>query len=410
MVAARALPAWPLRVLLFGFPLFWIAGALPFVYMGIATLMVVLLVMRRSVSLVPGLLPYLAFVVWACASSVMVGSTGQMVGYLWRLGDLVALGVVMLYYASAREDLDIRTVVFGLTTVWATTVVLGVLATQLPDIRLTTPVGMLLPGAITSNDLVHDLVFPPLAEVQQPWGAPVPYNRPAAPFPYANSWGVAYVLLTPVAVAAIGMARRAAARVLLVVLLCVSVWPAIQTSNRGMFLGLAAVLAYVTVRLLLAGRLGQAMITIGVGVLGAIGLVASGAVAAILGRQEYSDSTGTRASIYRETFDATLASPLLGWANPRNDATIGVALGTQGYIWTLMYCFGFVGLALFLAFLAGSIVRTLRLGSVPDIWLHSVLIAALTIIPFYGLGTTQLFTIALVAVALLRRRAEQAPA
>ncbi|MFI5426971.1 hypothetical protein [Aeromicrobium sp. UC242_57] len=45
-----------------------------------------------------------------------------------------------------------------------------------------------MPGSLTSNEYVHDLFFPPFAEIQQPFGAPADLLRPSAPFPYANSW------------------------------------------------------------------------------------------------------------------------------------------------------------------------------------------------------------------------------
>ena len=106
-------------------------------------------------------------------------------------------------YWSARNryGVDRRRIVAGLTFVWFFTVAGGVLGLLFPEVRLSTPVGMLLPHGVATNDYVRDLFFPPLAEVQHPYGSPVEFVRPSAPFPYANSWGVAIVLLTPVAVA-----------------------------------------------------------------------------------------------------------------------------------------------------------------------------------------------------------------
>lgn len=399
------LPAWPLLGLLYGLPVFWALGALPFVHIGAAVVMAFLLLQRRRVVVVPGLLPWFAFLAWTLASAVMVADGGGAVGYAMRIADLTAVGVAMLYYVNARGRLTPRKVMTGLVSMWLTTIALGYLAMAFPDVRLTTPVGQLMPGSLTSNPLVNELVFPRLAEVQQPWGVEEPYNRPAAPFPYANSWGVAYVLLTPVVVAFLGIARRRATKVLLGLALVASVVPALETSNRGMFLGLAVVLVTVVCRLALRGQLRPAALTAVAAVAGAVGLVASGAAAEILGRQEYSNSTGTRADVYRATIRATLESPLIGWANPQNDATIGIALGTQGYVWTLMYCFGFVGLALFMVFLVGVLVRTARVRPLAALWLHSVVAATAVIVFFYGLGAMQLLVVSLCAAVLLRMRA-----
>jgi len=402
--ARKELPGWPLTVALFGLPVFWMLGVLPFIYVGVALVMVVLMVFRRGTELIPGLLPWFAFLVWTLTSSVMVTGTGQAIGYLMRVADLVAVGVIMVYYVNARERVTPRLVMGGLVSMWLTTVGLGLLAIAFPDTRITTPVGLLMPEGLTSNTLVSELVFPRLAEVQQPGGVEEPYNRPAAPFPYANSWGVAYVLLTPVVIAFIGMAHRRLTKVLLVIALPLSVWPALETSNRGMFLGLAVVLLAMVGRLALRGRFRPALATMLATAAGAYALVASGAAAEILGRQEYSDSTSTRANVYGATIRATLESPLLGWANPQNDATIGIAIGTQGYVWTLMFCFGFVGLGLFLVFLLGGIARTAGVVSTTGLWLHAVLLSSAVIIFFYGLGGTQLLVVCLCLAVLLRAR------
>ena len=77
-------------------------------------------------------------------------------------------------------------------------------------------IGLLLPEGITSNALVQNFFFPPLAEVQMPWGAPEPYNRPAAPFPYTNGWGSGFVLLTPLVLAYLTTVRFRARHLLIV--------------------------------------------------------------------------------------------------------------------------------------------------------------------------------------------------
>ncbi len=399
-----ALPAWPLLLLLHGVPVFWVLGLSPFSLPLLAAVMAVLLATRGPVRLVPGVLPFLAFLAWVMASSVMLEGAGQAMGYALRLADLVSLGVVLLYYANARETLDVDRVLRGFLTIWVTLVVLGVAAILAPEIRLATPVGAVLPGALVSNELVNDLVNPPLAEVQQPWGAEEPYNRPAAPFPYANSWGMAFVLLTPVAGLAAWRARSGWLRVLLLAGIALSFWPAAETSNRGMFLGLGCYTCYLCARWLLRGRLGPPAVLTSIVLAVATALVATGVVAEILGRQEVSNTTEGRASIYLTTLREALESPLLGWATPRMDPTIGISLGTQGYIWTLVFCYGFVGCGLFLLFLGGAAVRTAAMDGDRALMLHALLVTPLLTIWFYGLGSTQLLIVTLCAAVLLTAR------
>jgi hypothetical protein len=407
--ASATLPAWPLHLMIGAFPLWWAFGLTAFTGIGFAAVMVVLLLLRRRTALVPGVLPWFAFALWAIACAVQLTGMLELVGYLQRLGDILALGVAVLYYLNARERIRAVDAMGSLVVLWVSVIILGVLATRFPDVRLSSPISYLLPPNITSNDLVHQLVYPRLAEVQQPWGATEAYNRPAAPFPYANSWGAAYAILTPVVLGFLATRPARWIRRSLVVLLVVSVYPAVQTSNRGMFLAIGIAVAYAAIRLAFRGRvLALGGVIVG-GALAAAFLVYSGALAGILGRQAVSDSTGTRASLYLETFEATLRSPFLGWGAPDENATIGYALGTQGQAWTIMYSFGFVGLALFFLFLIGAALRTWSAPTTAHLWLHASLVMVIPTVWFYGLGSVQLIAVGLIAAILLRSRYSQEP-
>lgn len=401
----RGLPAWPLDLMLWGFPVFWVLGLAPFATAAIAVVMIVLMIQRRGAELVPGVLPLLALIAWSLGSAIMLDSGSRVIGYLLREANLVAVAVALLYLVSARRAVSATRVLCGLSVVWATVVVGGCLGVMFPDVRLHTPVGALLPGSLMSNEYVRDLVNPPLAEVQQPWGAPEPFNRPSAPFPYANSWGTAMSLLTPVALATYSTLRSRRLRLLIVAGLAASVIPAAASLNRGMLIGLAVAVVYVAVRLLLKGHVLPFLAVAGAGVLGTVSFAASGLLDSIITRQQYSDTTSGRASLYAETFRRTLESPLLGWGAPRPSEVHGISVGTQGHVWFLMFSYGFVGLALFLVFLWGNVLRTWNTTATPALlWIHSVVIVASVIVFFYGLDTMQLLTVVLCAGILLLTR------
>jgi hypothetical protein len=401
---SRELPAWPIMVLLAGFPVWWALGASPFMPMGLAVVMLVLMGLRGRTVTVPGLLGWGLFLLWVLASAISLRRTGSPIAYGQRVGELIAVGVFMLYIVNARHSLPRARIVKGLLVVWATVVGMGLLGMAFPDLRLSTPVGAILPGGLKTNELVADLVNPPLAEIQQPWGAPTPYLRPSAPFPYANSWGVAFVVLTPVVLYRLMQTRRTGLRLLLLGGLALSFLPALATSNRGMFIGLAVSVAYVVIRLAVRGQLLPAVAIVGSGAVAFAAFVASGALETILGRQEYSDSTGGRMALYEATIKETLKSPFLGHATPRMEETIGVSMGTQGYVWMLLFCYGFVGLGLFMAFLVGAILRTARVPDTASLWLHSVPVAMLAMIPFYSFAVVQLTCVAVILALLLRER------
>ncbi|WP_216359111.1 hypothetical protein, partial [Arthrobacter globiformis] len=130
-------------VLLAGFPVWWVLGAAPFAPMTVAAVMATLMVLRRRLDLVPGILPWFAFLLWAAAAAVSLPSVMSIVGFAQRYGNLLAVGVFMLYYINARETLSARKIIAGTLCVWATVVVLGLVATQVPELRLSTPVGAL---------------------------------------------------------------------------------------------------------------------------------------------------------------------------------------------------------------------------------------------------------------------------
>lgn len=398
------LPRWPIFALIIGFPVWWFLGAVPVLPPILSTIMIFYLLNSKRVIVTPGMAPWVLFLIWVVAAIVNVHGAGDLLGFGIRVMDIVLAGVSMLYVANAGYSLPKTRIVNYLVILWVAIVGLGFLALVIPEVRLKTPLGFVLPESISSNELVRNLVAPPLAEVQRPWGAPEPFFRPAAPFPYANSWGAAFAILVPVVVARIAMTRNRRMSLLLGMLLALSFIPAVATSNRGMFVGLAIAVAYALVRHVGLGhwRIAAAVFS-GVTALG-VWLVSSGAIGEILGRQEYSDSTGGRMSLYAKTWEQSLQAPILGHGTPSIDPTIGVSLGSQGFLWTLMFCYGFVGLTLFLYFFTGGMIRTWRQSTVSDVWLHASLLAGMSLIPFYGLSVLQLAVLTIVLAMLLRQR------
>lgn len=66
------LPAWPVLVLLWGYPLFWALGLLAFAQVIVAVPMLAFLIIRRKVILVPGVLPWLGFALWMVPAALMI--------------------------------------------------------------------------------------------------------------------------------------------------------------------------------------------------------------------------------------------------------------------------------------------------------------------------------------------------
>lgn len=397
-----SLPAWPLLALMYGFPIFWATGTSLFAPVALGAVMGTFLLLRGRVRTSPGVLCWFAFLAWVAVCAASVTGVMQLIGFGQRAADLLAVGIAFVYFVNARASISLTQVLRGFTVIWATVVVLGILATQFPDFRLTTPLSRIIPGSLLGNELVRELVLPRLAEVQEPWGAEEPFVRPAAPFPYTNSWGMAYALLTPVMVFVWTRLSSWAGRILLAIALVASLYPAAQTSNRGMLLALAMFALLIAGRFVLAGSLRTGITVIGLLGLATLGAAAGGVFSAIAERQEVSHTTSGRGAIYEATFEKVLQSPIVGWATPGMDPTIGIALGTQGYAWTLLYSYGFIGILLFYVFLARVITASWHLRDpASHVFLSLVITVALTIW-FYGLGVTQCL-ILLMAAAVLSR-------
>lgn len=399
---AARLPAWPLLALMYGFPLYWATGMNLFAPVTFGAVMAIFLLLRGRVRTTPGVLCWCAFLAWVAVCAVSVTGFMEFVGYAQRAADLMAVGVAFLYYVNARQSLSLTQVLWGFTVLWGTVVVLGVLATQFPEVRLTTPLSHILPGSLLSNELVRELAMPRLAEVQDPWGAEEPFVRPAAPFPYTNSWGMAYALLTPVMMLMWTRLRNWRGRTLLGIALAVSVYPAAQTSNRGMLIALAMFALFVAMRFVLAGSLRTGLAVMGLLAFAGVGAAAGGLFTAIAERQEVSHTTSGRSTIYQTTFEKVLQSPVVGWATPDMDPSIGIALGTQGYAWTLLYSYGFIGLALFYVVLGRVLLASWSLSD-PAAHIFQGLVATVGCsIWFYGLGVTQCLILVLVVAVLSR--------
>jgi len=396
------LPAWPFLLLFAGFPVWWVLGLGSFAPQICAIPMVVLMAMRGGIRFPRIFWLYLAFLLCALASSVMLDSFGRTVGYVVRVSNFVAGAVVFLYvYNAGRGRLDDRRILGSVVVFFTTIVVGGWLGVLVPKGRIETITSKILPSSIASNSYVDNLVRPPFAEVQTPYGSPITFNRPSAPFAYTNGWGVNYTLMIFVAFAMLALFHSQLARLYVVGLLVLSIVPALATGNRGMMLAIGIFTVYGVIRLALRGRTGPLITLL---TAGALGLVVLGpfVLGALEARLAYSDTNNTRTGIYQEAFQGALAAPLLGNGSPKPSTTgLTVSVGTQGQFWNVMYSYGFLALALFVGWLAAAAWTSRHARGTARLWLHVATCVPLLTIVYYGFDGMQLIvTMTAAAVAL----------
>jgi hypothetical protein len=234
----RELPSWPVVVLFAGYGVWWMLGLGAFAVPIVALAMAVLLAVRGHLVVPVGLVLWALFLAFVAAAAVEIDSSVRFIGYGVRLSNYIGAGIVLLYIVNcSRSRTPDRLIIMAMVGFLAVVVVGGWLGVLMPTGRLSTPTELLLPSSISNNDYVRALVHPSFAEVQRPYGSPVLFTRPSAPFAYTNGWGCNMALLVPFAAAALAIGRRWA-RVLTVGLLVAAAVPAFATLNRGMFLAI----------------------------------------------------------------------------------------------------------------------------------------------------------------------------
>ena len=67
-----------------------------------------------------------------------------------------------------------------------------------------------------------------------------------------------------------------------------------------------------------------------------------------------------------------------------------------------MFCFGFVGLGLFLVFLSSAVFSGLRVGTASGYWLHAVPVSCFVVLIFYSFDITQLSVLLLSSALCVR--------
>jgi polysaccharide biosynthesis protein PslJ len=396
-----ALPAWPLTWLFVLYPVIWVCGLTPFALPVVGLACLFLMSLRGHVRLPPLWLPWVSYIIWTLVTATMVDSAGRLLGFAQRWTALLGASLIALYVYNAPERLTRRRVLGAMAWFMAWIGAGGYLGLVRPYGRISTPMLALMPSNVAANEYVRELLSPRFAEVQNPYGAAAPYVRPAAPFPYTNGWGHAFVLLVPLMAALIVSADRRT-QVVATLLVVAAVPPALATLNRGIFVGVLVAALAVVVRYRRWIRLGHVLMAlVPVGLLGLV-VLRSGALTRIGQRISTSSTTADRASIYREAVDRTLESPLLGWGAPRPSGLLGVSVGTQGQFWYVMFSHGFIGLALFLTTIWGAAVITRRTRDLPSALLHATLVVVSVMLMFYGLDGMNLLIVLVTAALLLR--------
>jgi hypothetical protein len=423
----RLKPGWPLTWLFLPFPLWWLLGLSHVIFLIAAAVMLWELLRRRPIQVPFGFGFWLLFSLVTIAGVALLWvqppgtqaphSVGKLVPYSYHGAWLLAITVVALYIINLREDeLSTDAIMRLLGWMFVYTAVGGLLGVFFARVDFPSFVELFLP--VPKTGFLNTLVHPALARSSDFLGYEQP--RPSAPFAYPNAWGNNLALFLPFFVA--GWMRKGSGwrRPFGFALLAVSILPIADSLNRGLWIGLAFSILFIAVRMALHGETRVLFTTVALVVVGGIIFVSSPLYDTVVLRVNTPHSNGRRETVASEVINKTAAmSPLLGYGESRSvtgsfDSIAGgetpechqcaaPPLGTQGFVWRLIFTTGILGTGFFLAFL---VVQLGKFGRDPDpVAMVGVLVVLLSILLSFVYDELEapLFTM-MVGIGLMNRK------
>ncbi|WP_157074623.1 hypothetical protein [Janibacter corallicola] len=336
--------------------------------------------------------------------------------FAYRFAWYVAATVVALYVVNARPRISPEWISRVLAWFFVILVAGGLLGLAAPNLDFPSLLQAALPRGLAKQALVQDLLHVQVAQVQAFLGDP--QARPSAPFPFTNEWGLVIACTLPYFVAA-WWHRGRTWRVAAVVVLIAAGIAIISSLNRGTWVAVLAMAAFLILRSAALGKVRLLALAVGL-------VVAAGALVLVtpLGdlvqaRLDSPHSDQVRSNLgIRAATTAAQASPVIGFGTTRDVAGnfVSIAggataacpncvpppLGTHGQLWLLIFGAGFVGAGLYVIFLVGQLVRHLGTRSPTGVAALCSLLTLTITLPVYSAVGVGLF-IGFVGVGVLSR-------
>jgi hypothetical protein len=386
-------------------PVLWLLGLGYFTFTIAAVPMGFGLLVMKPIRIPRGMGLWFLFVGWMLASAAMLEPTiNRFLSFGLRASVYVGATIIFLYvYNVPTRYLPTRRILAVLGGLFVFTAIIGgYVGLALGEVRLQTPMALLLPEEMLDNSFVRSIVRPPLAQTQDFLGFPL--NRPAMPFSFTNDWGATLVPTTFVAVAAAGHLRRGQRLVPAVAL--IAVVPMIVSANRGLWIALILGVVYVSIRRASTGQALAAIRSILILLFLAAALLVTPLGDVIGSRSASTHSFAARSDIYSDVIEAVPESPMLGFGAPRaNPDPNRPAIGTHGMFWTALFSQGVPGAMLYAGFWLSMTFRTgVDLRNQQELWLHLAVASSLPTMFYYDHLPAALPVMLIAAAAFLRDR------
>ena len=410
---------WPVVGLCALYPLWWALG-LGVLIFAVAAVPMGLILLRRlirgeKVRVPPGFGWWLLFLAAVAFSAAAMGSAASgtvdraaqtaVSAVAFRFGMYLALTVLLLYVGNLSvAKVKQAALVRLLAWLFVLTVGGGLLGVAAGGFEFTSPVERLLPADLRAEGFVRSLVHPSAAQIMNVLGHES--ARPAAPWGYTNTWGNNLCLLVGwFVVACWPLARTPLAKAAGALVLTIAVIPVIHSLNRGLWLGLAVTVAYVTVRLVRRRR--RLAMRVLVATLAVVALVGATPLGALVSqRLEYGRSNAVRLFLVNRALDGLAESPLIGFGTTRDTVggrtsiTVGESpdcprcgnftVGGNGQLWQLLFAHGLVGTVGYVVFFGYGLWRFRRDDSAIGIAGCAALVASFAAMLWYNSLVTPL--------------------
>jgi hypothetical protein len=420
-------PGWPLTLLFVPFPLWWLLGLSHFIFFPFAIAMAAELVRRRPVYAPKGFGFWLLFLTVVAAGVVLlwvrppgtvpVSGLRELQPYAFHVAWYLSITVVALYTLNMPErDLSTQRVMRLLALMFIYTVAGGFAGLLLPHLELRSLAELVLP--IHRQGFIYSLVHPSLVSASEFLGYEQP--RPSAPFTYPNAWGNNLGMFLPFFVAAWLGKDAGWRRPFGIGFLVLSAVPIVYSLNRGLWIGITVTLLAVTIKFISMGRTRRLPIIAGLLAVGIAVFIASPLYSTVVLRVNTPHSNDRRSTVATDVIRKTAAvSPALGYGETRTvqgsfESIAGgetpdchqcaaPPLGTQGFMWRLIFTTGVLGTLFFLAFMCAQLVTFAPMRDPVAMVGCAVIFMALIFSFVYDSLESPLFTV-MIAVGLLNRR------
>jgi hypothetical protein len=382
-------PAWPVVALLAGYPLWWAFGLAD----ASVILMAIPMALRmrtwhrtgRKIMVPPAFGLWLLFLVVAVAGIITLGLSApdtlispvsnRLLSYANRSVTYGGITVILLYAGNLTEsELPRRRLAWLLGLVGIYTLLGGLGGIGDPRFQFASPLTYVLPRSIQANSLISIALHPAFSQVTSVLGAA--HGRPKAPFEYTNTWGNCLTILLPWLLVAWWSYGSRLQRRFAIAIAVIAVVPLVYSLNRTAWAGAAITMVYLAVRLAARGKLAVlGVLCAGVALAGVV-VVATPLQGIITARFAHQQSNTVRASLSFAAIDDANAAPLIGFGDTRHQQgsahsiAIGktsscaqcgeYAIGSNGQLFLLQICSGWLGAGLYFAFFGYQIWRFRR--------------------------------------------------